>query len=111
MKFEKPNENITPRDIAFGPMNLSGWLPAVQNIPREFWIDSNKWASLMNSWFFNGIKEWPITKEGIDFKSATAHIRTIMASFDPKHEHKIAGCAYLASLWFDEKTLNGGKSK
>lgn len=111
LSFEKPKQDITELDAVFGPSNLSDFLPAMRDIPREFWNDSNKWASLVQSWFFNGIKEWPIAKEGINFKMAVAHIRSILVSFEPKHEHKIAGCAYLASLWLDEKTLNGGKVK
>lgn len=108
-KFEKPNENITDRDIAFGPKNISEFLPAMHSIPKEFFNDRNPWSQLVSGWFFRGVKEWPIAKEGINFKMAAAHIRVALASWEPKHEHKMAGCAYLASLWLDEKTLTGGK--
>jgi hypothetical protein len=29
------------------------------------------------------------------------HLKAIMGSFQPKHEHKTAGVAYLMSLWFE----------
>lgn len=111
MKFEKPNQNVTDLDVTFGPKNMTDFLPAAKDIPEQFWKTSDKWSAYISSWFFNGLSEWPIAKPGINFKIATAHIRTIITSYEPKHEHKIAGCAYLASLWFDEKTLDGGKSK
>ncbi len=46
-----------------------------------------------------------IAVEGVNFKDAHAHIKVIPGSFEPKHEHKIAGCAYLASMWFVEGTV------
>lgn len=41
-------------------------------------------------------------KEGIDGKAALLHVREILQSFEPQHEHKTAACAYLMSLWFDD---------
>lgn len=29
------------------------------------------------------------------------HISACLGSYEPKHEHKIAGVAYLLSLWFE----------
>lgn len=29
-------------------------------------------------------------------------IQAIMRSFEPKHEHKIAACAFLFELWFNK---------
>lgn len=36
-------------------------------------------------------------KKNIDPEKTVRHIQTILSSFQPKHEHKIAGCAYLRS--------------
>jgi len=44
----------------------------------------------------------------IDSQLAWRHIMTCLKSFEPKHEHKMAGVGYLLSLWFlsfrEEKT-------
>jgi len=38
--------------------------------------------------------------DGIDQNKALRHIKAILGSFEPKHEHKEAAAAYLLSLWF-----------
>jgi len=47
------------------------------------------------------------SKPGIDRKAAIRHIKAIMASYAPKHEHKEAGCAYLFALWFEQPAEEG----
>lgn len=101
----KPNENITQLDIAFGPKNLAEFLPAMGSIPKEFFKDSNPWNQWISKWFFSGLKEYAVAVNGVNFKQAHAHINVILGSFEPKHEHKIAGCAYLASMWFVPETV------
>jgi hypothetical protein len=105
MKDMKPNENITQADIAFGPKNLADFLPPMSSIPKEFFGSGNPWNKWVSKWFFGGLKEYAVAVEGINFKQAHAHLKVILGSFEPKHEHKIAGCAYLASKWFDESTV------
>lgn len=105
MKFEKPNENISSMDVAFGPKNLSDFLPSMKDIPKEFFDYTNKWNRYVSYIFGNGFGEWPVAKPGIHFKQAAAHIKVIMGSWEPKHEHKLAGCGYLASLWLEESNL------
>lgn len=99
-----PHENITQVDVAFGPSKLSEFLPPMDSIPKEFFNEVNPWNRWISQWFFNGLKEYAIAVDGINFKQAHAHLKVILGSFEPKHEHKIAGCAYLASLWFVEGT-------
>lgn len=101
IKWEKPNENVTKLDMTFGPKNLSEFLPPMQDIPKEFDNWNNPWSKLVSEWFFRGLKQIPKAKDGIDQNKALAHIGTILGSFEPKHEHKTAGCAYLMSLWFE----------
>jgi hypothetical protein len=100
--MKQPNEKITGTDVAFGPKNIGDFLPLMSDIPKEFYDRDNEWNKYICNWFFNGMKEWPVAVEGVHFKQAAAHIRVILGSWEPKHEHKIAGCAYLASLWFKE---------
>ncbi len=107
--WSKPNENITGLDVAFGPKNLSDFLPSMDSIPEEFHSWNNPWHDLVSKWFFEGLKDKPHAKDGIDQRKALAHIKAILGSFEPKHEHKTAGCAYLMSLWFEAPIATGGK--
>ena len=108
MNWQKPNENVTGLDAAFGPHELQKFLPSMQEIPKQFHDWNNPWSKLVSGWFFDGLKTLPRPQEGIDEKLALFHLGAIMRSFEPKHEHKIAGCAYLMSLWF---LLPKGESK
>lgn len=90
-------------DVAFGPRNMKEFLPAEEEIPEEFWrYPGTKWNQLTSTWFFEGLKGQFVPKPGIDLKAALGHLKTIMVSFDPKHEHKEAGVSYLMSLWFED---------
>lgn len=95
--------DISRIDMAF-PAQVAHLMPAYDEIPKEFkqW-HGNKWADLVAAWFFSGIE---ITekrpKDGIEADKALRHVGTILRSFEPKHEHKEAACAYLLSLWFDD---------
>jgi len=45
--------------------------------------------------------------EGVDGGLAIRHLQVIQASFEPKHEHKEAAVAYLASPWFTDFAYEG----
>lgn len=89
-------------EIAFGG-KMQSLLPAMADIPEEFRKGNSKWNQVVSDWMFSGIKDcqWK-PKEGIDPNEAIRHIKAIMVSFEPKHEHKEAGCAYLLSQFFDD---------
>lgn len=101
-KWEAPKD-VTYLDLAFGPSNLSDYLPTVGEIPKELNNWNHPWQEFISRWFFSGlpVEEFPTPKEGIDAKKAKAHVCCVLRSFEPKHEHKTAGCAYLMSLWFE----------
>lgn len=91
-------------EMAFGG-DMAKLLPDYKTvIPDEFKGNGNKWNKIFSTWFFSGLSKdtefYP--KEGIKLDEAIAHLRAIMASWQPKHEHKESGCAYLMSLWFDD---------
>lgn len=92
-----------------GAMKL---LPPWSEIPDEFKSRHNKWSKTISKWFFSGLpKETQfVAKDGIDGKDALRHIGTCMRSWEPKHEHKEAGCAYLLSLWFDDVIIPESKA-
>lgn len=94
---------ITEGEFAFGG-DMDTLMVPYNQIPFEFKRASNKWTGIVSYWFFRGLN--PDTefyaKGDIDPKKALRHISAIMRSFEPKHEHKEACCAYLLSQWFDD---------
>ena len=99
--FSQPT-NVNALDMAFGAKVME-LMPAYKDIPDEFKKDSNPFVKWQQKWFFKGLskEDVPKIKEGIDQNQALRHLATIQGSFDPPHEHKEAGVAYLASLWFE----------
>ncbi len=106
-KWDKPQET-TQLDVVFGG-KMEKLLPAMRDIPDEFGRWNNPWVRCAGTWFAAGLKDLKIfPKAGIDGAEALGHVKAIMVSFEPKHEHKEAGCAYLLSLWFDRIQWDGG---
>jgi hypothetical protein len=92
-------KTVTPLDSLFG--STEHLLPAEADIPKEFFKFNNKWNQLANTVFFKGLDSSILTpKKGIDKTQALLHIRSVLRSFEPSHEHKAAGAAYLFSEWF-----------
>lgn len=61
------------------------------------------WIEFQQRWFYEGLSpdtEFEL-REGVDPATALRHLKAIQGSFEPKHEHKEAAVAYLASLWFE----------
>ena len=90
---------VTDGEVSFGTVK---GLPAYESIPKEFKDGHTEWNDLFNKWFFVGLKRLVFKeKEGVDKIKAQRHVRAIMASFTPSHEHKEAGVAYLMSQYFE----------
>lgn len=96
-------------DVTFGNIKH---MPKYEAIPDEFKRhNGNAYCKAVSSWFFSGAKGAPggieidgVTfkaKDGVDAPKALAAIRAVLGSFEPKHEHKEAACAYMLSEWFD----------
>lgn len=103
--WTKPLE-VTKAEMAFGG-NMRKLLPDYDSIPKEFRDRNdrkNKWLTLQRTWFFKGLSSTfeAYPKDGIDAQSAWNHLCAIQSSWQPQHEHKEAGVAYLASLWFED---------
>jgi hypothetical protein len=78
-------------------------MPPHKEIPEEFknMNSRNKWNQLFSDWFYCGLKSLELTpKEGVDKDKAIYFIRCIMGSWEPKHEHKEAACAFLLNEYF-----------
>ena len=95
---------VSDVDMAFGGKAME-ILPPMDAIPAEFQRGNSEWNRFISDWFFRGLKTYPEPREGVDFELALKNLKCVIGSFEPKHEHKEAGAAYLASLWF--KSPNG----
>jgi len=103
-------QEVRDVDLAFGCKAMS-LMPARKDIPEEFCKHDGPWQNLVGQWFFRGLEGASfLPKKGVDAQKAMRHLRAIMVSFDPKHEHKTAGCAYLLSEWFEDVIGADGKS-
>lgn len=95
---------VTDVQLAF-PANVLDLMPDYEAIPEDFRRDRGEarpWVKLQRRWFFRGLLGVPIrARDGIDRKQALRHLSAIQGSFEPKHEHKEAAVAYLASLWLE----------
>lgn len=104
-KWSQPVVLTSIEDVSLSLDSLTKVLPTWEEIPEDFRNkqgEGKKWVKVLEDWFFNGIElSNVVMKDGIEKRSAIRHIGHIMHSWKPKHEHKIAGCAYLMSLWFE----------
>lgn len=102
-KFEQPVD-VTALDLSFGG-DMKQLLPAWDTIPKEFKNqDGTNWNRIVSRWFFTGLPAETnfIPNDGIDPVIAKRHLKAVLASWEPKHEHKEAGCAYLLARWFKD---------
>lgn len=95
------------------PANVMGvLLPPMTDIPEDFkkW-GGNKWVRACETWFNSGVDT---EKSTIKFAShlndeqmndAMRQLQACLGSYEPKHEHKVAGVAYLMSLFFGELNI------
>lgn len=111
MSFEQP-QDVDQVSVVFGADALSLMPPyeecveGLKALPRE---ERKKWEEFQSRWFFEGLPDAMQVRlhEGIDGEKAFRHLGSIQGSFAPKHEHKEAAVAYLASRWFSDVALNG----
>jgi hypothetical protein len=104
--WDTPKE-VTRLDVAFGCDIIGRLLPLMEEIPEKYKCYYHPTVKLISKWFFGGLPKGTefIPKEGIDKDKALLQIKACMSSFDPQHEHKEAGCAYLLDLFFEEVKL------
>ena len=103
-------QDVSAVDVAFGYGDIATLMPPMADIPEAFTRHSNPWVRLFVDWFYLGLDRMTaVPKDGIDKDRALRHIMCVMRSFEPKHEHKTAACAYLLSQWFTriDYTVNG----
>ena len=98
-----PVPDVTNLDVAFGNIKH---LPAMKDIPEEYQSWNHPAHEAATSLFFRGgkLSDFGYTpREGVNAGKATAALQAILCSFEPRHEHKTAGAAYLIDQWFEKK--------
>ncbi len=106
-----PIQDISKLESAF-PSTVKGFMPDYKDIPQEFKHGHTKWNTVMNQMFFMGGKITKmVPKPGVDGEKALAHIYYCLSSWEPKHEHKEAGVAFLMNEWFDELEFEPNQPK
>ena len=98
--------SITDVEAAFSTSRL---LPSPEQIPKDFY-EENSYTRLVEAIFYglelpNGELE---LAEGLEPSELNKCVRAHLQSFEPKHEHKIAGVAYMISQ-VAVLTLNSGQ--
>lgn len=85
--------SITDLELAFG---TTRFLPPADEIPEEFWR-GNDYTKLAEAIFFGRpLPDFEVLmKEGVEPSLLNKVVRSHLQSFEPKHEHKIAGVGYL----------------
>ena len=92
--------------LAF-PGQVEHLMPDYEDIPPEFTTRGTPWADFQATWFCHGLSERfafvpaLVDDEPLDGETIWRHLQAIQGSFQPKHEHKAATVAYLASLWME----------
>ncbi len=97
---------VSDADVAY---SNAQFLPAWDDIPKDFKRHrGTPFNKIVSTLFFEGgkLSDFGLTpKKGVDQRKAMRVIKACMGSWDPKHEHKEAGVAFMFSEWFD---LNDG---
>lgn len=98
----RPVPNVDAPAAIFG--QIKGILPAWDEIPEQFWKHHNPYARVVSKLFFSGgaLSDFGLTvKPGLDKANVMRAVNACLSSFEPNHEHKEAGVAFLLSEWFD----------
>jgi len=61
----------------------------------------SQWCQFTENLFYKGGR-LPVFKPGLDTQKCVRHINACLCSWEPEHKHKIAGVAWLISLWAKE---------
>ena len=99
MSWNAPKE-VDDITLAFPARVVGTYLPPISEIPDEFVRGKSEWCKIVSNLFFKG-GSLPSVKPGIDAAKAKRHLMTVLGSFEPKHEHKEAGAAWLMSMWYE----------
>lgn len=102
-EWDKPKK-IDQVDFAFPADVIGRFLPLEKDIPEEYSKNYHPMVKIVNRLFFHGLPKETVFhgREGVDGEMAFRQIHACLKSFQPKHEHKISGVAYLLDLFFEK---------
>lgn len=113
-------QDVSPVLFAFPATVIGTLLPRWDDIPPAF-KDYYRcpWNELAARWFANtsGMgSPFPgdvsfYAKPGIDPGKAWRHVEACMRSFEPKHEHKMAGVSWLIDCFFEKISIPSEKKE
>jgi hypothetical protein len=116
-KWLRP-QKIKNIDTMFGIIDtvIDIYLPKWTELPMDFRREigeAKKWINIVDDLFFCGARNirCVVKDPTIDQVDIMRHVSMLLHSFEPSHEHKTAGVAYLLSLWCTDITYTrmGGK--
>jgi hypothetical protein len=99
LNWDNPHD-IDDATAAFPALVTGTLLPPMSEIPKEFTSRRSEWCNIVSGLFFRG-GQLPKVKPGIDAMAAKRHLQAVLGSFEPAHEHKEAGAAWLMSQWYE----------
>ena len=73
-------------------------LPTKDEIPAEFFDGHNEFHKAVQGWMITGV-EFGRGKGSIKAAVALEHLRAAYSAFGTDYDRRVAGCAYLLSLW------------
>lgn len=89
-------------EVAFGPRRCLDIMPTYEEC-RKTRANWQKYETLVSDWFYLGLASFDATpRDGVNKDAAIRHIKSVLGSFEPKHEHKEAAVAYLIHEWFSD---------
>lgn len=93
----QPIDDVT---LAF-PATVRELLPPADQIPDDY-PGRDFWLRFAERWWAGTLPEGIEMRahDGVDAQTAGRHLTAILRSFEPRHEHKISGAAWLACRWF-----------
>lgn len=97
-----PIAEVSAVQAAF-PCDVKKMMPKWEEIPEEFKDGKTKWNKLFSDIFFCGVTKLEMEpRKDVDTTKAFRHIKAVMSSFEPQHEHKEAAVAFLMNEWFTD---------
>jgi len=96
-----PIDEVSDAQLAF-PARLGKMLPPRKEIPKKYWAWHGQ--DLASQWFYEGLPKGTtfVPKEGVDRQKALRHLKALLGSFEPEHNHKMAAVTFLLDEWFED---------
>ena len=106
----RPVPHVDDVDVAF-PARGAELTPPYEEIPNEFKRSDTPEVRLFWRLFVGKPPEVGLKpREGVDGVMALKVLQVVMSTYGTKHEHKVAGWAFLCREWFELTSQKGESS-